>query len=90
MLCLHHIFAVWNGDRRIRDKFYGGNSSDDGDYFSRTSVIPFQAIVEGRQKLPEDYLSEFLRPSYLTIIIGSLIAYQAHPFMQAGAALLKW
>jgi zeta-carotene isomerase len=86
ILCLHHLFAVWNGDRRLRDKF-GENAEA---VFDRTSVIPFQAIVDGRQKLPDNYYTEFLRLPYLTIGIGSLIAYYAHPFMQAGSALTKW
>jgi zeta-carotene isomerase len=86
MLCLHHLFAVWNGDRRLRDKF-----GDDAELiFSQTSVIPFQAIINGRQQLPENYYLELFRLPYLTITVGSLAAYYAHPFMQAGAALVKW
>ena len=86
ILCVHHIFAVWNGDRRLRDKF--GDNADK--IFDQTSIIPFQAIINGKQKLPEDYYKEFLRLPYITVLIGSLIAYQLHPFMQAGATLLKW
>mmetsp|Transcript_33640 Transcript_33640/g.48807 ORF Transcript_33640/g.48807 Transcript_33640/m.48807 type:complete len:360 (-) Transcript_33640:76-1155(-) len=86
MLCAHHLFAVWNGDRRLQEKF--------GDRAAiireRTSVIPFAAILSGKQQLPEDFLQEFLRLPYLVIIIGSIGAYFAHPYMQAGAALLKW
>jgi hypothetical protein len=44
----------------------------------------------GKQQLPEDYYKELVRVPYLTIVVGSLIAYQLHPFMQAGAALTKW
>eukprot|EP01038_Epipyxis_sp_PR26KG_P013168 gene13168-17643_t len=86
MLCAHHFFAVWNGDRRLKDKF--------GDKFDsikeKTSAIPFAAIISGKQELPSDYYTEFLRLPYLTIIVGSVGAYYAHPFMQAGATLLKW
>lgn len=86
ILCLHHLFAVWNGDRRLRDKF--GEKADLA--FAQTSIVPFKAILEGRQTLPDDFYKEFLRLPYVTILVGTLIAYQAHPFMQAGATLLKW
>lgn len=86
MLCIHHIFAVWNGDRRLRNKF-GANAEA---VFARTSVLPFAAIVSGNQRLPEDYYKEFLRLPYLTVLVGTLGAYVAHPFMQAGSALMHW
>jgi zeta-carotene isomerase len=86
MLCAHHLFAVWNGDRRLKDKW-----GDKADLLKETtSVIPFAAIMSGKQELPSDYYKEFLRLPYLTIVIGSLIAYLAHPYMQAGATLLHW
>jgi zeta-carotene isomerase len=86
MLCFHHLFAVWNGDRRLRDKW--GEKADA--VFSRTSVIPFAAILSDAQQLPVDYYKEFLRLPYLTIVIGTLGAYIAHPYMQAGSTLLHW
>jgi zeta-carotene isomerase len=47
MLCAHHLFAVWNGDRRLRDEW--------GDKAllvrERTSVVPFAAILDGRQQV---------------------------------------
>ena len=82
----HHLFAVWNGDRRLQDKF-GEKAAI---IRERTSVIPFAAILSGRQKLPDNYIEEFLRPPYFAIVLGSVGAYFAHPYMQAGAALLKW
>lgn len=86
MLCIHHLFAVWNGDRRLRDKF--------GERFEaikeKTSIVPFAAILTGKQQLPADYYREFLRLPYLTVAVGSIVAYYAHPFMQAGATLLHW
>ena len=86
VLCAHHIFAVWNGDRRLRDKW-----GDKADIIkSRTSVFPFAAILDGRQELPEDFLSEFARLPYLVIVLGTAAAYYAHPFMQGGSALLHW
>ena len=87
MLCAHHIFAVWNGDRRLRDKF--------GDKFDiiqeRTSVVPFAAILTGKQKLPENYFfGELVKVPYVIVIAGTLAAYYAHPFMQAGRTLVGY
>eukprot|EP00980_Cylindrotheca_fusiformis_P009766 scaffold2153_cov131-Cylindrotheca_fusiformis.AAC.9 len=85
LLVGHHAFACWNGDRRYYDKY--------GEAFEkvheRTSIIPFQAIWEGRQVLPKDYYKELLRGPYLVIAIGTLGAYFAHPYMQGGAALVR-
>ena len=44
----HHLFAVWNGDRRLQEKF-GDRANIIRD---RTSVIPFAAILSGKQQLP--------------------------------------
>uniref|UniRef100_A0A0E0RGA7 NnrU domain-containing protein n=1 Tax=Oryza rufipogon TaxID=4529 RepID=A0A0E0RGA7_ORYRU len=53
----HHLFGVWNGDRRLASRY--------GEAFEvlkkRTSVIPFAAVIDGRQKLPKDYYREFIR-----------------------------
>lgn len=60
-LVAHHLFAVWHGDRRMKARY--------GDAFevarARTSIIPFWAILQGRQSLK---LVEFLRPAYLGVI----------------------
>jgi len=86
MLILHHGFSIWHGDRRLETRH--------GEAFeyikSKTSVVPFQAIIEGRQELPPDYYKEFLRGPYAIVVGGTIAAYFAHPFMQAGAALLQW
>jgi len=85
LLVSHHLFACWNGDRRLL--------AEHGDRFeqvrSRTSVVPFKAILEGRQTLPRDYYKELIRAPYALIAVGTLGAYLAHPYMQAGAALVK-
>ena len=85
-LIAHHLFGVWNGDRRLAIKF--------GEDFelvkSRTSVVPFAAILDGRQKLPKDFYKEFLRLPYLTITALTLGAYFAHPLMQAASFNLHW
>uniref|UniRef100_A0A7R9WR00 NnrU domain-containing protein n=1 Tax=Craspedostauros australis TaxID=1486917 RepID=A0A7R9WR00_9STRA len=85
LLVGHHWFACWNGDRRYLAQF--------GDDFvqvqQRTSVVPFQAIIEGRQVLPPDYWKELARGPYLIIAVGTLGAYFAHPYMQGAAALAR-
>ena len=85
LLVLHHAFACWNGDRRYYDRH--------GEAFvkikERTSILPFQAIWEGRQILPPDYYKELLRGPYLVIALGTIGAYFAHPYMQAGSALAR-
>jgi zeta-carotene isomerase len=56
----------------------------------RTSIVPFQAIWEGRQVLPADYYKEWLRLPYFTIAAVTLGAYWAHPFMQTASHWLNW
>jgi len=73
-LILHHLFAVWNGDRRMYNRY--------GDAFlkakERTSVMPFVAIVQGRQTLK---LQEFLRPAYLGVLLFIGLLWWAHPWL---------
>ena len=57
---------------------------------ARTSIMPFQAIWEGRQRLPEDFLKEFLRVPYAAVTIFTLGAYLAHPLMQSASFYLGW
>ena len=86
VLILHHVYSMWHGDRRLAYKY--------GEAFEilkeKTSVVPFQAIIEGRQELPPDYYKEFLRGPYALVVFGTIAAYLAHPFMMGGAALLGW
>ena len=56
----------------------------------RTSIVPFQAIWEGRQELPKDYYKEWLRLPYFTITAVTLGAYWAHPLMQSASHWLNW
>lgn len=85
-LIAHHLFGVWNGDRRLAARH--------GEAFEllkkRTSVLPFAAILDGRQKLPKDYYKEFLRLPYLAISFFTIGAYLAHPLMQASSYRLHW
>ncbi|XP_010553627.1 PREDICTED: 15-cis-zeta-carotene isomerase, chloroplastic [Tarenaya hassleriana] len=86
-LIAHHLLGVWNGDRRLAKRF--GEEAFES-VKKRTSVIPFAAILEGRQKLPRDYYREFLRLPYLTITALTLGAYFAHPLMQSSSFRLHW
>jgi zeta-carotene isomerase len=85
LLVGHHYFACWNGDRRL----YEEHGEDFLQVQERTSVVPFGAILDGRQVLPKDYYKELLRGPYLVIAVGTLGAYFAHPYMIGGAALVK-
>lgn len=85
MLVGHHAFSIWHGDKRLEDKY--------GDEFLKlketTDVIPFKAILEGRQQLPPDYWTEWVRGPYAVVAVGTIGAYFAHPYMIAGAALFE-
>ncbi|KAK9836414.1 hypothetical protein WJX84_002540 [Apatococcus fuscideae] len=86
LLMAHHVFGCWHGDARQRARY--------GEAFenvkSRTSVLPFQAIIEKRQQLPQDYYKEFLRLPYVTITALIFATYWAHPLIQAGSSWLGW
>ena len=78
----HHLFAVWHGDRRLRARF--------GDTFEElkasTSVVPFVAVMDGRQSLP---WSEFVRPAQLGIVIAVGVFWWAHRFIATAAASVR-
>ena len=52
--------------------------------------MPFQAIWEGRQKLPPQYYKEFLRVPYVTVTLLALGTYWAHPLMQSASHYVGW
>ena len=85
----HHLFAIWNGDRRLRNRF--GAAFEE--LKANTSVIPFRAVLDGRQTL---VWSEFLRPAQLGIVIAVGLFWWAHRFIGLGAtafsrtALAHW
>lgn len=82
-LVLHHLFAVWHGDRRLLARY--------GQAFEavkeRTSVIPFLAIFQGRQTLK---LEEFVRPAYLGVLIFTLLLWWGHPFLIQTTGRVNW
>lgn len=85
----HHLFAVWNGDRRLRNRF--GPAFEE--LRASTSVLPFLAVLQGRQTL---VVAEFLRPSQLGIAIAIGLFWWAHRWIGLGAtafsrtALAHW
>ncbi len=82
-LVLHHLFAVWHGDRRLKVRY--------GDAFeavkARTSVIPFVAIAQGRQTLKWE---EFLRPAYLGVAVFTVALWWAHPLLMRATSSVPW
>lgn len=82
-LILHHLFGVWHGDRRLWLRY--------GESFeilkSRTSVIPFLAILQGRQTF---VWQEFLRPAYGGVAIFVLLLWWSHPLLIRATANLGW
>ncbi len=79
----YHLFAVWHGDRRLTIRY--------GDAFAKvkaqTSVIPFLAVLQGRQTLN---LQEFIRPAYLGIAAFVALFWWAHPLMIRASAGIPW
>lgn len=82
-LIAHHLFAVWHGDRRLEDRY--------GEAFlkikERTSVIPFLAIIDGRQSLK---WQEFLRPAYLGVTGFILLLWWGHPWLMQATSKIYW
>ncbi len=77
-LIAHHLFAVWNGDRRLHNRF--GAAFEE--LRATTSVIPFKAVLDGRQQL---VASEFLRPAQLGIAIAIGLFWWSHRYIGVGA-----
>ena len=77
----HHLFAVWHGDRRLRARF--GEAFEE--LRSSTSVMPFRAVLDGRQTL---VWQEFLRPAQLGIAVAVAVFWWAHRFISSAGALM--
>ena len=73
-LMAHHLFAVWHGDYRLGQRY--GVEYDL--VKARTSIVPFQAVLDGRQQLK---LSEFLRPAYIGVVAFVLLFSWGHPWL---------
>ena len=82
-LIAHHLFAVWHGDRRLEKRH--------GQAFlkvkERTSVIPFLAVLDGRQSLK---WHEFLRPAYAGVAAFVWLLWWGHPWLIQMSAKVNW
>lgn len=82
-LILHHLFGVWHGDRRLSNRY--------GEAFTavkqRTSIIPWQAVLDGRQSLQ---WHEFLRPAYLGVAIFVILLWWSHPVLVLATSKILW
>jgi uncharacterized membrane protein len=80
-LIAHHVFAIWHGDRRWLAKH--------GEAFlalkERTSIVPFWAVLAGKQKL---VWHEFFRPAYLGVLVAVGVFRALHPIAVTGFAQL--
>lgn len=82
-LVVHHLFAVWHGDRRMLRRY--GSAFEQ--VKARTSVIPFLAIFQGRQKLKWE---EFVRPAYLGVTAFVLLFWWSHPLLIQATGTVSW
>lgn len=84
-ICLtgYHLFGVWHGDRRLLSR-YGQAFTD---LQNRTSVFPFRAIFQGKQKF---VWQEFFRPAYLGVIAVIILFRWLHPIVITASAQLNW
>ena len=82
-LMAHHLFAVWHGDRRLQARY--GESFET--LKSRTSIIPFLAILQGQQTL---HWQEFIRPAYLGVTAFVLLFWWSHPLLIRAAGSIGW
>ncbi len=73
-LILHHLFAIWHGDRRLALRF-GENFNE---FKKNTSIIPFVAILDGRQELK---IQEFFKFSQLGILIAIGVLWWSHQYI---------
>jgi uncharacterized membrane protein len=82
-LIAHHLFAVWHGDLRLAARY--------GEAFyqvkARTSIIPFLAVIDGRQSLK---WQEFLRPAYLGVMVFILLLWWGHPWLMKVTSRVYW
>lgn len=79
----HHLFAVWHGDRRLHNRYGEAFEALKG----RTSIVPFLAVLDGRQKLK---WQEFTRPAYLGILVFVLLVWRSHSWLVWATAQVNW
>jgi uncharacterized membrane protein len=72
----YHVLASWNGDRK-RLELFGDEYKE---FMKNTSIIPFKAILDGRQPWKP---SEFLDKAYFWLILFIIFLYQIHPWIRS-------
>ncbi len=78
-LICHHLFAIWHGDKRLEFKF----GEDFYKFKESTSVIPFLAIIEGRQVFN---FREYFKLSQLGILIAIIVIWTSHKYINIAVA----
>ena len=73
-LICHHLFAIWHGDKRLEFKF----GEDFYKFRESTSVIPFLAIIEGRQVFK---FREYFKLSQIGILIAIIVIWTSHRYI---------
>ena len=73
-LICHHLFAIWHGDKRLEFKF----GEDFYKFRESTSVIPFLAIIEGRQVFK---FREYFKLSQLGILVAIIVIWTSHKYI---------
>ena len=73
-LIIHHLFAIWHGDKRLEIKF----GEEFYKYKQSTSIIPFVAVFDGRQQIK---VKEFFKFSQLGILIAISVIWWSHKYI---------
>ena len=71
---MHLIFYIWHGDKRLAKRF----GYEFEEFKNTTSIIPFMAILEGRQQF---IIKEFFRLSQLGILIAIGVLWWSHQYI---------
>lgn len=82
-LILHHLFGVWHGDRRLSTRYGAAFEA----VKARTSIIPFLAILQGKQTLE---WKEFLRPAYVGVAAFVGLFWWLHPILIDATSNIPW
>lgn len=82
-LIAYHLFAVWHGDYRLQRKY--GQAFQE--LRARTSVLPFLAILTGKQPFRPQ---EFLGWAYAGVLSFVIILYYFHSQMVTAASRVAW
>ena len=73
-LVLHHLFAIWHGDKRLANRF----GEEFENFKKNTSIIPFVAILDGRQQIK---IKEFFKFSQLGILLAIAVIWWSHKYI---------